>query len=95
MPLNITGNGTLLNTPGTTAYPNLTGDNRVLGGLGPGQLYFDPSVYSLPAAGVQGNMKRNWRARGTWLLGTRQLAVQAVRVGGFALCRDSASMPTT
>ena len=58
-PLNITGNGTLLNTPGTTAYPNLTGDNRVLGGLGPGKAYFDQSVYSLPAAGVQGNMKRN------------------------------------
>ncbi len=36
-----------------------TASNTVLGGLGPGQLYFDPSVYSLPAAGVQGNMKRN------------------------------------
>jgi hypothetical protein len=58
-PLNITGNGTLLNTPGNTAYANLTGDNKVLGGLGPGQLYFDPSVYSLPPANVQGNMKRN------------------------------------
>jgi hypothetical protein len=31
----------------------------VLGGLGPGQLYFDPAVYSLPPANVQGNMKRN------------------------------------
>jgi hypothetical protein len=58
-PLNITGNTTLINTPGTQAYPNLTGENSVLGGLGPGRLYFDPSVYSLPAAGVQGNMKRN------------------------------------
>jgi hypothetical protein len=58
-PLNITGNGTLLNTPGNTALANLNGDNRVLGGLGPGQLYFDPSVYSLPAAGAQGNMRRN------------------------------------
>lgn len=58
-PLNITGNGTLLNTPGNTAYANLTGDNTVLGGLGPGQLYFDPSVYSLPPANVQGNMQRN------------------------------------
>jgi hypothetical protein len=58
-PLNITGNGTLLNTPGNTAYANLTGSNTVLGGLGPGNLYFDPSVYSLPAAGVQGNMSRN------------------------------------
>jgi hypothetical protein len=58
-PLNITGNGTILNTPGTTAYTNLAGDNVVLGGLGPGQLYFDPTVYTLPAAGVQGNMGRN------------------------------------
>jgi hypothetical protein len=58
-PLNITGNGTLLNTPGTTAYANQNGDHRVLGGLGPGNLYFDPAVYSLPVAGVQGNMRRN------------------------------------
>jgi hypothetical protein len=57
--LTIGGNGTLLNTPGNTAFVNLTGDNKVLGGLGPGLLYFDPSVYSLPAAGVQGNQKRH------------------------------------
>jgi hypothetical protein len=56
--LTINGNGTLLNTPGTSAYPNLNGENKVLGGLGPGELYFDPTVYSLPAAGQQGNMKR-------------------------------------
>jgi outer membrane receptor protein involved in Fe transport len=59
IPLNITGNGTLLNTPGNTAYANLNGEQKVLGGLGPGLLYFDPTVYSLPPAGVQGNMKRN------------------------------------
>jgi hypothetical protein len=59
VPLNITGNGTVLNTPGNTAFPILTGDNSVLGGLGPGRLYFDPAVYTLPAAGVQGNMTRN------------------------------------
>jgi hypothetical protein len=58
-PLNITGNGTLLNTPGTTAYANASGEQKVLGGLGPGLLYFDPNAYSLPAANVQGNMKRN------------------------------------
>jgi hypothetical protein len=57
--LTIGGNGTLLNTPGNSAYANLNGDNKVLGGLGPGLLYFDPTVYSLPAAGVQGNMKRH------------------------------------
>ena len=58
-PLNITGSGTLLNTPGTTAYPNANGAQTVLGGLGPGLLYFDPTVYALPAAGAQGNLKRN------------------------------------
>jgi hypothetical protein len=57
--LTIGGDGTLLNTPGNTAFVNLNGDNNVLGGLGPGQLYFDPTVYSLPAAGTQGNMKRH------------------------------------
>ena len=59
VPLSITGSGTVLNTPGTTPYVNLNGDNRILGGLGQGNLYFDPSVYSQPAAGVQGNMTRN------------------------------------
>ncbi len=58
-PTTIGGNGTLLNTPGNTAYANLTGDHNVIGGLGPGLLYFDPAVYSLPAAGVQGNLQRN------------------------------------
>src|SRR5262249_6392858 len=59
VPLNITASGTLLNTPGNTAFANLTGSNTVLGGLGPGLLYFDPSVYSQPAAGTQGNMTPN------------------------------------
>lgn len=57
--LTIGGNVTLLNTPGNSAYVNLTGDQKVLGGEGPGLLYFDPAVYSLPAAGLQGNMKRH------------------------------------
>jgi Carboxypeptidase regulatory-like domain len=56
--LTIGGNG-VLNTPGNTAFVNLNGENKVLGGLGAGNLYFDPSVYSVPAAGVQGNMKRH------------------------------------
>jgi hypothetical protein len=58
-PLTIGGSGTLLNTPGNDSYANLDGEQKVLGGRGPGLLYFDPSVYSLPAAGVQGNLKRN------------------------------------
>jgi hypothetical protein len=59
VPLNITASDSLLNTPGNTAFANLNGENRVLGGLGPGKLYFDPAVYSQPANGTQGNMTRN------------------------------------
>jgi outer membrane receptor protein involved in Fe transport len=58
-PLTITASSALLNTPGNTAFANLNGDHRVLGGLGPGKLYFDPAVYSQPAAGTQGNLTRN------------------------------------
>jgi Carboxypeptidase regulatory-like domain len=69
--LTIGASGALLNTPGNSAYANLTGDNKVIGnsggttadgrpgGLGPNLYYFDPTVYSQPAAGVQGNMKRH------------------------------------
>jgi Carboxypeptidase regulatory-like domain len=59
VPLTITGNGTALNTPGNTAFADLIGQHNVLGGLGPGNLYFDPSVYAQPAGGVQGNLRRN------------------------------------
>ena len=70
VPTTIGGNGTLLNTPGNSAYADLVGEQRILGGLGPGRLYFDPAAYALPAAGVQGNMKRNSgpEAPGFWNL---------------------------
>jgi hypothetical protein len=58
-PLTITGNGTLFNTPGNTAFANVNGEQKVLGGLGAGNLYFDPTVYSLPGPGQQGNLRRN------------------------------------
>jgi len=59
VPLSITGSGTLFNTPGNSAYANQVGAENIIGGLGPGLLYFDPTVYAQPAAGTQGNMKRN------------------------------------
>jgi hypothetical protein len=59
LPLHITGNGALLNTPGNTAFADLVGTQTVLGGLGPGKLYFDPAAYALPPATLQGNMSRN------------------------------------
>ena len=58
-PLSITASGTLFNTPGNSAYADLIGTEKILGGLGPGLLYFDPTAYAQPANGTQGNMKRN------------------------------------
>jgi hypothetical protein len=81
-PLTITASGPLLNTPGTTAYANLTGENKVLGGLGPGRLYFDPAVYSQPAAGVQGNMKRNSGPEGPGFWNIDMSLFKRFQVGG-------------
>jgi hypothetical protein len=59
LPLTIGGNGAQFNTPGNSSFANLNGEHNVLGGLGPGNLYFDPTVYSLPTPGTQGNLSRN------------------------------------
>ena len=88
-PLTIGGNGTLLNTPGNSAFANLNGEHKVLGGLGPGLLYFDPAVYSLPPAGTQGNLSAQQRPRGSGLLEPRHVALQAVRRGRNALRRGT------
>ena len=84
--LTIGGNG-VLNTPGNTAFVNLNGENKVLGDLGPGLLYFDPTVYSLPAAGVQGNMKRHSGPDGPGFWQLDCVAVQALRPRRRALRR--------
>ncbi|MDQ3179534.1 MAG: hypothetical protein M3Q33_03340, partial [Acidobacteriota bacterium] len=39
--------------------PNQTGEARILGGLGPGQLYFDTSVFTNPDPFTFGNVGRN------------------------------------
>ena len=49
-PLDITTSGTNLHAPGNTQRPNVTGTPSILGHTGPGELYFDKSVYSTPAA---------------------------------------------
>jgi hypothetical protein len=87
--LNIGGNS-ILNTPGNTAFVNLNGENKVLGALGPGLLYFDPTVYSLPAGGVQGNMKRNSGPEGPgfWQLDGsifKRFGIGGARYGEFRL----------
>jgi hypothetical protein len=58
-PIGFTTSGTLLRAPGNTQRPNASGKPKIFGKIGPGQLYFDPSVFSAPAANTFGNMKRN------------------------------------
>jgi hypothetical protein len=58
-PLSINASGSLFATPDNSAYADLIGTERILGNLGPGLLYFDPTAYAQPAAATQGNMKRN------------------------------------
>ena len=53
-PLDITASGTNLHAPGNTQRANASGSPTILGGTGPGQLYFDKSIYSTPAATLTG-----------------------------------------
>ncbi len=59
-PIDITGTSlTSTVAPGTTNRPNQTGEATILGGLGPGQLYFDTSVFVNPDPFTFGNVGRN------------------------------------
>jgi hypothetical protein len=52
-------NGATLRAPGNTQRPDATGTPEVLGGIGPGKLWFDTSVFSAPAQDTWGNVPRN------------------------------------
>lgn len=57
-PLHFTANGTSLNAPGSTQYPNQIAPYHVLGGVDTA-LYFDTSAFVQPTGnGVLGNMRR-------------------------------------
>jgi hypothetical protein len=58
-PINITMSAATLNAPGNTQRPNVSGTPTVLGGIGSGNLWFDTSVFSSPAANTFGNARRN------------------------------------
>ena len=59
-PLDITmSSSAALRAPGNTNRPDLVGTFNVLGSLGPGQKWFDTTVFAAPAANTFGNMTRN------------------------------------
>jgi hypothetical protein len=53
-PLDFNTNATNLHAPGNTQRPNMSSTPTVFGKYGPGQLYFDPAVFSTPAATLTG-----------------------------------------
>src|SRR5262245_50173103 len=58
-PIGITMSAATLNAPGNTQRPDVSGTPKVLGGIGPGNLWFDTSVFSSPAPNTFGNAERN------------------------------------
>lgn len=59
-PVDITGVNLAANRfQGITNRPNVVAAPRILGGTGPGQLWFDPGAFVEPVAGTFGNVGRN------------------------------------
>ncbi len=58
-PINFTADAATLRAPGNTQRPNASGKPNVPGGIGPGNQWFDTSVFSFPAPNTFGNVERN------------------------------------
>jgi hypothetical protein len=66
-PFTVTASGTSLNAPGNTQTADLVGTVNVLGGIGPGQPYFDPTAWKAITEPRFGNTGRNSvRGPGQW-----------------------------
>ena len=78
-PVDIRAGGASLRAPGNQQRPNLSGEQKVLGAIGPGQQYFDTSVYSAPAANTFGNMARNEGPRGPGYVNLDASLVKRIR----------------
>jgi hypothetical protein len=59
LPINFEASGAALRAPGNTQRPDASGTPKVLGAIGPGNLWFDTSVFSAPAPNTWGNVRRN------------------------------------
>jgi hypothetical protein len=81
-PIGFTANAATLRAPGNTQRPNLTGEPKVLGNIGPGQLYFDTSVFSQPAYNTWGTMKRNDSISGPGFWNVDASLVKRFKVNG-------------
>jgi hypothetical protein len=81
-PVDIRAAGASLRAPQNQQRPNLNGEQRVIGDIGPGQQYFDTSVYAAPAPNTFGNMSRNAGPRGPGYVNLDASLVKRIKVNG-------------
>jgi Carboxypeptidase regulatory-like domain len=80
-PIDFTANAAALRAPGNSQTPDATGTPKVLSGIGSGELWFDTSVFSAPAAGTWGNVERRGLLTGPAYYNLDASIVKIVRVG--------------
>ncbi|MGH9384601.1 MAG: TonB-dependent receptor domain-containing protein, partial [Vicinamibacterales bacterium] len=59
LPINFTANAATLRAPGNTQRPDASGTPNVVGGIGPGNQWFETSAFSFAAPNTFGNVQRN------------------------------------
>ncbi|RPI56798.1 MAG: TonB-dependent receptor [Acidobacteria bacterium] len=80
-PIDFTASATGLRAPGNSQTPNVSGTPDVLGGIGSGQLWFDTSVFSAPAANTWGNAERRGVLTGPAYVNLDASIVKVIRFG--------------
>jgi hypothetical protein len=80
-PIDFTASATNLRAPGNSQTPNASGKPNVLGGIGSGELWFDTSVFSAPAANTWGNVDRRGLLTGPAYVNLDASIVKIIRFG--------------
>ena len=96
-PIEFTASAAGLRAPGNTQTPNATGKPEVFGDIGSNALWFDTSVFSAPAPGEWGNVRRNGLLTGPAYINLDGSLVKVIRFGSrHAEVRvDFFNMPNT
>ncbi len=84
VPVNFTAAGATLRLPDNQQRPNKSADPEVFGAIGPGELYFDPSVFSAPEQNTWGNMTRHDSIDGPGFWNVDLSLVKRLRFGKVA-----------
>jgi hypothetical protein len=80
-PISFSASTAGLRAPGNSQTPNATEKPKVLGGIGSNALWFDTSVFSAPAAGTWGDMRRRGLLTGPAYVNLDASIVKIIRFG--------------